>query len=79
MKYAAPIKNNKNDASSEQNDDNKNQSISWNQLVNTRYWSLNLVSVKIDDKSIDISTNIAIVDTGTSYLLMPTGKLFLKI
>ena len=35
------------------------------------YWSVGLVGVKVGDKPLPISTNVAIVDTGTSYLLMP--------
>jgi hypothetical protein len=52
-------------------DKTKNMTITWNDLVNTHYWSVGLVAAKIGDKSLPISTNVAIVDTGTSYLLMP--------
>eukprot|EP00347_Sterkiella_histriomuscorum_P006554 403352331 len=43
----------------------------WNELINTNYWSLQLVGVKLGDKVLQLSSNVAIVDTGTSYLLMP--------
>lgn len=52
-----------------------NRTVTWNDLVNTHYWSLNLVGVKLGDRQIPISTNQIMVDTGTSYLLMPQGKL----
>lgn len=43
----------------------------WNDLVNSNYWSLNLVAVNLGPHAITLSTNIAIVDSGTSYILMP--------
>ena len=49
-----------------------NQTVTWNDLINMNYWSVGLVGVKVGDKVLPISTNVAIVDTGTSYLLMPT-------
>jgi Eukaryotic aspartyl protease len=49
-------------------------SITWNELINTNYWSLNLVSVKVGSTNLKLSSHTAIVDTGTSYLLMPQGK-----
>lgn len=49
-----------------------NQSITWNDLINTHYWSVGMVGVKLGTKTIPVSTNVAIVDTGTSYLLMPS-------
>lgn len=45
--------------------------ITWNDLINTNYWSLNMVSVKFGDQDLILSSNVAIIDTGTSYLLMP--------
>ena len=49
--------------------------LTWNELVNNYYWSLNLVGVRLGNTPLKISTNIAVVDTGTSYILMPQGKL----
>lgn len=52
--------------------------VTWNSLVNQYYWSVKLVSVKVNDTqgtggTSDLATrsSIAIVDSGTSYLLMP--------
>ena len=49
-----------------------NETLTWNDLVNTHYWSLNLVGAKIGGNNLPLSSNIAIVDTGTSYMLMPS-------
>ncbi|CDW80046.1 pepsinogen a [Stylonychia lemnae] len=46
-------------------------SPTWNELINSNYWSVQLVGARLGDKQLQMSTNIAIVDTGTSYLLMP--------
>jgi hypothetical protein len=51
-----------------------NTSIFWVDITNTQYWSLKLVSAKLGDRQIKLSTNSAIVDSGTSYLLMPSSK-----
>ena len=59
--------------------EDENSTITWNELTNTNYWSLNLVSVKLGDRDLPISSNYAIADTGTSYLLMPTCKIMLFI
>jgi len=49
--------------------DNKN--ITWNPLINTNYWSVKLNSVTIGNYSFSLDTNEAIIDSGTSYILMP--------
>jgi cathepsin D len=51
-----------------------NYSISWNNLVNSRYWTVPLYGAAVGDRAIPISVKTAIVDTGTSYLLMPKGN-----
>ncbi|CDW71184.1 eukaryotic aspartyl protease family protein [Stylonychia lemnae] len=61
MDYAAPAA------------DGQNQSITWNYLINSNYWSLSLVKVSLGDKTLKLSTKSAIVDTGTSFLLMPSS------
>jgi hypothetical protein len=48
--------------------------IVWNELVNINYWSLNLVGARFGNKSLALSTQLAIVDSGTSYLLLPKSK-----
>ena len=56
----------------------KNESdVTWNDLSNTNYWSVSLVAATVGSSDIALSTKTAIVDTGTSYLLMPTGNSFL--
>ena len=52
--------------------------VTWHSLVNQYYWSVRLVSVKVKDSAglnatSDLATrsSIAILDSGTSYLLMP--------
>lgn len=46
--------------------------ISWNDVINTDYWTLELTSIEYDDKTITPSTEYAIVDSGTSIIVMPT-------
>ena len=50
--------------------------ITWNDLSNTNYWSVSMVGAKWGSYDIILSTKTAIVDSGTSYLLMPTGIYF---
>lgn len=52
----------------------QNGSITWNDLINTNYWSLGLTSIKFGGKALTLSTHVAIVDTGTSYILMPDSN-----
>mmetsp|Transcript_17740 Transcript_17740/g.12678 ORF Transcript_17740/g.12678 Transcript_17740/m.12678 type:complete len:123 (-) Transcript_17740:418-786(-) len=49
----------------------ENYTLGWTSVVNTNYWSIQLISAMIDDKRIPISTDQAIIDTGTSYVVMP--------
>ena len=48
-----------------------NQTITWNSLIDDNYWTVRLMSAKIGDYEFDLDTNKAIIDTGTSYILMP--------
>ncbi len=48
-----------------------NQTITWNNLVNDNYWTVRLVDAKLGDNQFKLKTNKAIIDTGTSYILMP--------
>lgn len=48
------------------------EKLTWNDLINTNYWSLELVQAKIGNETLKIRTSSAIVDTGTSFLLVPT-------
>mmetsp|Transcript_17739 Transcript_17739/g.12676 ORF Transcript_17739/g.12676 Transcript_17739/m.12676 type:complete len:245 (+) Transcript_17739:319-1053(+) len=49
-----------------------NQTITWNKLVDDNYWSVNLHAASLGDYKVPLSTKRAIVDTGTSYLLLPS-------
>lgn len=55
---------------------NNSLSVTWTDLINTHFWSLPLVSVRIGNIELPLSTNVAIVDSGSSYLLMPQGKIY---
>ena len=48
-----------------------NQTITWNNLVNTDYWTVKLKKVMLGDIQLFTSTKQAIIDSGTSYLAMP--------
>ena len=54
----------------------KGEQVTWNSLVNTYYWAVTLTSVSVKppkDSTYNLQTEstMAIVDSGTSYLLMP--------
>ena len=55
----------------------KYQTPTWNELVNSNYWSVQLVGARLGDKQLQMSTNVAIVDSGTSYLLMPNRNIYI--
>ena len=48
-----------------------NQTITWNYVTDTTYWTVKLSKVSLGDMPVPLSTPNAIVDTGTSYLGMP--------
>ena len=48
-----------------------NSTITWNPLVDSKYWSVRLSSATIGDQAIPISVSKAIIDSGTSYLVIP--------
>ena len=59
-----------------------NETITWNTLENDLYWTVNLIKVGINQPKssqnttlLDIGTksSYAILDSGTSYVLMPTA------
>lgn len=50
-------------------------SITWNYLLNKNYWAVTLTKVSVlGTSSFDLGTSstVTIVDSGTSYMLMPT-------
>jgi len=48
----------------------------WHSLVNDRYWSLYMKQARLGDKVLDDSVTTIIVDSGTSFFLMPKGISF---
>jgi len=48
------------------------QKLSWNDLLDDIYWTIGINEAKLGDYTFDLDTNQAIVDTGTSYILMPS-------
>jgi len=49
-----------------------NTSLTWNDLINNHYWSVELVNVNLGVYKAPLTARVAIIDTGTSFLLMPT-------
>ena len=47
----------------------------WHNLVEDRYWTLNMTEAKINGVHINSTVTKVIVDTGTSFFLMPTGTI----
>ena len=48
-----------------------NSTLTWNSLVDTTYWTVQLSQVQVNSHTIDLSTSKAILDTGTSVLVLP--------
>ena len=48
----------------------------WHQNANPSYWSVKLDGFAYDDQYISISHDEAIVDSGTSYIIMPEAQFF---
>lgn len=51
-----------------------NQTITWNNLIDTDYWSVRLSKVTLNGDVIPITTNKAIIDSGTSFIVLPTTE-----
>jgi hypothetical protein len=49
------------------------ENITWHNLANKLYWTIDMESVALNGSDLRISTKNVIVDSGTSYLLMPTA------
>lgn len=46
--------------------------MTWNSLISDDYWTVSLIEVNIEgSRSIPISVNKAIIDSGTSYIIVP--------
>jgi hypothetical protein len=48
--------------------------ITWNSLINKDYWTLKLSQATYGDLTFELSTKSVIVDSGTSYFLMPSDE-----
>ena len=48
------------------------ENITWHNLANEVYWTIDMDNVSLGNSTLDIETRHVIVDSGTSYLLMPT-------
>jgi hypothetical protein len=51
-----------------------NMTVSWNPLIDTDYWSVRLSKVALGNTNIALSTNKAIIDSGTSYVVVPQAE-----
>lgn len=49
----------------------KDEFLRWNDLLDTNYWTIAIDAAKLGNYTFNLDTNKAIVDTGTSYILMP--------
>ena len=48
--------------------------LTWHNLINNFWWTLGLKGVQVGGKDIGVTTKQVIIDTGTSYALMPSCK-----
>ena len=49
----------------------ENSTLYWNKLIDDNYWTISINDAKLGDYTFDLDTHSAIIDTGTSYILMP--------
>ena len=52
-------------------------SIQWHNLTSTHYWMLNFTGARLGSVHLNSSVRSAIVDSGTSVLLVPTSDMLL--
>lgn len=48
------------------------ENVTWHDLANKLYWTIDMQGVSLAGEDLGIKTKEVIVDSGTSYLLMPT-------
>jgi hypothetical protein len=53
--------------------------LTWHNLSDKTYWTIGMESVSLGGQNLHIPTKNVIVDSGTSYLLMPTRKQLIQI
>lgn len=51
-----------------------NSIMQWHKLINNFWWTLNMTGAQIGGQDLGLSTKQVIIDTGTSYTLMPKCK-----
>jgi cathepsin D len=49
----------------------ENETLVWHNLTNKFWWTLGLEGVQLDGEDLHIKTNKVIIDTGTSFTLVP--------
>jgi len=47
------------------------EEIKWHNLVSDTYWTTNLTGAQIGNKTLNISAHQVVIDTGTSFNLLP--------
>lgn len=51
-----------------------NKSVNWVKTVTSTDWFLKLSAVSLGEEVIDVEASSAIIDTGSSYLAIPSSK-----
>ena len=51
----------------------ENSTLQWHNLVNNFWWTLNFTGANIGGQDLGKEAKQVIIDTGTSYTLMPTS------
>lgn len=49
-----------------------NGNLNWHNLTNNKYWTIGFDGFKVGNKTMKTISTSTIVDTGTSYILIPT-------
>jgi hypothetical protein len=50
-----------------------NSTLNWHKLSSDEYWTIKMTGAEVKGEPIQPSSNLAIIDSGTSFLLMPRG------
>lgn len=49
------------------------QEVTWNSLISNAYWAVSLLGASLGDWDLETNTKMVILDSGTSYVMMPTA------
>lgn len=52
------------------------EELVWHNVTNKFWWTLKLDGVSLSGEDLGLTTRTVIIDTGTSFTLMPTSKIF---